>query len=817
MKRTTKGIAILLVAYMGLSTGISPLVNIHAAQISETNTKNKDVELIDMELSFPDANFRSVISYMFQNYIQDGKIDKAILSGYGGSLNISGWDIKDGKGIELFESITELNCANNQFASLDIGKHTKLKSLNCSGNQLVSLDLSNNTELTKLQCNQNQLTTLNVHGLSALQTLECKVNALTSLDVSTNTGLTRLAANNNRLTSLDLSHQTELTMLSLDNHGSEEENYFNHIVNLDLSANTKLTQLYVYNIGLTGLDLSKQGYLEGTIDGNNLLYIKTSASNRSFIPSDTMQVELSADENHQIDLSGIATGIDTSKITLENNEVAELEGTMLTPYVSNIKYDYKDENGTLHVNIYVLFQNKWIVEPSIHSWTYGKKASIPNSGLNSEKGEVNLLFGKVVDGQDITYEDWDQDTLNSLKPGKYAMKATVQESKGNDRDYKELTCIDTFTVMKKEAQVTTNFIKGWTYGEQPEEKDIVKLTTSDPNVDLSKAEITYYNSFGNKLKDMPTAPGTYRVMVTIPESAYAEDVYQMFTKSAEFTIEQAKGSVSISMKGWTRGHKPNEAVITSSTHEVSDASIWYKSLNDKNAKYTQDFPKKAGSYEVMVSLPANKYYGAVKASTTFEIKETDVTFLEGPSIKDWTYGDQAFQPVAKTNGGQVRYYYVYPDGKEWSSLPVAASSYVMKAELYGDDGELIEIKEVPFHIYPKSADGLVKSDLKLDDIEHLTLMNHDQVLLSGVDFDVTQEQKDGYTVYRFIFKGNYTGEYVLGKGEDKTTTVDKENLSETPATYDMSNFGLWVGMLWISTSVLVVLSRKNVGKNKQER
>ena len=52
------------------------------------------------------------------------------------------------RGIEYFESLTSLNCANNQLPELDISQNTALTYLNCYYNQMTELDVSQNTALT---------------------------------------------------------------------------------------------------------------------------------------------------------------------------------------------------------------------------------------------------------------------------------------------------------------------------------------------------------------------------------------------------------------------------------------------------------------------------------------------------------------------------------------------------------------------------------------------------------------------------------------------------------------------------------------------
>ena len=151
------------------------------------------------------------------------------------------------QGIEYFESLTELECYDNQLTSLDVSGCTALTMLVCFSNQLTTLDVSANTALTMLVCDSNQLTSLDVSANTALTVLDCSSNSLTSLDVSANTALTELWCGYNQLTSLDVSANTALTTLWC---------YYNQLESLDVSANTALMVLECDDNQLTSLDVS---------------------------------------------------------------------------------------------------------------------------------------------------------------------------------------------------------------------------------------------------------------------------------------------------------------------------------------------------------------------------------------------------------------------------------------------------------------------------------------------------------------------------------------------------------------------------------
>ncbi len=149
-------------------------------------------------------------------------------------LDVTSGKLTSLRGIEYFESLTSLNCGDNQLTALDVSNNPALTDLWCYTNQLTALDISKNTSLSRLNCGSNQLTSLDVSKNIALTGLACSDNPLTALDVSSNTELKTLNCVDNRLTSLDISKNT--AVIYLDCHS-------NRLSSLDVSNNTALIYL----------------------------------------------------------------------------------------------------------------------------------------------------------------------------------------------------------------------------------------------------------------------------------------------------------------------------------------------------------------------------------------------------------------------------------------------------------------------------------------------------------------------------------------------------------------------------------------------
>ena len=136
--------------------------------------------LVD-ENTFPDAIFRQYVMDNFDTD-HDGKLSADELAAVT-TINCSGRDIEDLKGIQYFRSLQNLNCSNNPLNELDLSKNTALITLNCSDTDLYALDLSKNTALTTLNCSGCSLEALDLSKNTSLASLNCFDNLITELDL----------------------------------------------------------------------------------------------------------------------------------------------------------------------------------------------------------------------------------------------------------------------------------------------------------------------------------------------------------------------------------------------------------------------------------------------------------------------------------------------------------------------------------------------------------------------------------------------------------------------------------------------------------
>ena len=149
-------------------------------------------------------------------------------------LDISGDKLTSISGIEYFESLTRLNCSENQLVSLDVSKNTALVYFDCSVNRIADLDISNNMALTHLNVSDNRFSILDISKNTALTYFNCAANQFTGIDVSDNRELTHLDCHYNQLLALDVTKNTVL--ISLNCSG-------NQLSSLNISDNRELKEL----------------------------------------------------------------------------------------------------------------------------------------------------------------------------------------------------------------------------------------------------------------------------------------------------------------------------------------------------------------------------------------------------------------------------------------------------------------------------------------------------------------------------------------------------------------------------------------------
>lgn len=192
---------------------------------------------VDINSTFTDANFRSYVSSNFDTN-KDGKLSEEEIDAVT-SINVSQAypQINNMNGVDVFTSLTSLNCSKQSIKVLDITNLEKLVNVDASNNQLTEFKFPKNADnLVYVDISNNYIK-----------------NVVTYNDYPSLTGF-NTASNN--LEALDLSYMKNLTALNVSG---------NAIKTLDFSKNTKLESVFCQNMtGLEKLDLATKNGVDHT-------------------------------------------------------------------------------------------------------------------------------------------------------------------------------------------------------------------------------------------------------------------------------------------------------------------------------------------------------------------------------------------------------------------------------------------------------------------------------------------------------------------------------------------------------------------------
>lgn len=198
--------------------------------------------------TFPDSNFRKLISGPSYDRNQDGFLDDEEII-YIRNIWCVNCDITSLKGIEYLVELRGLYCMDNHIKTLDLSNNKEITGVWCSGNDFTSLDFSPNKKLLWVYCFDCKLTSLNVSNNPELAYLECNTNPLEYLDVSHNPELEHLTCGSCWLKTLDISKNPKLQHLDA---------FRNKFTTLDITKCPLMKRLDIWdNPGLGSVDISK--------------------------------------------------------------------------------------------------------------------------------------------------------------------------------------------------------------------------------------------------------------------------------------------------------------------------------------------------------------------------------------------------------------------------------------------------------------------------------------------------------------------------------------------------------------------------------
>ena len=310
-----------------------------------------------------------------------------------------------------------------------------------------------------------------------------------------------------------------------------------------------------------------------------------------------------------------------------------------------------------------------------------------------------------------------------------------------------------FTIAKIGITPTVT-LDGWTYGE----------TAATPSVtgNTENGAVTYTYKVkdaddGTYIDTQPTNAGTY----TVKASIAATTNYEAASATADFTIEKAILTASVTLSGWTYGETAATPSVTENTGNGA-VTYTYKVKDADDGTYTETQPSDAGTYTVKASIAATTNYEAATVTSDFAIAKA--TLVASVTLDGWTYGETAAIPsvTGNTENGAVTYMYKVKETAEdtyTETQPTDAGSYTVKVIIATTTNYLAGEATADFTISPKSiGDGTTPADGLIINVD-----NNNVVTITGLtedtDFTVSGPvEEDGNQLWTIKGIGNYKDE-----------------------------------------------------------
>ena len=236
------------------------------------------------------------------------------------------------------------------------------------------------------------------------------------------------------------------------------------------------------------------------------------------------------------------------------------------------------------------------------------------------------------------------------------------------------------------------------------------------------------------------------------------------------------GSVSIAVSNAIYGGNAPTPVVTSTTNDVSKASISYKPAAAPDTAFTGTMPSEVGNYIAVVTLPGNNEYTACTATCGFFISYMQVPVgayaIKGTQgVGGWYTSDVTLEPAA---GYQVS----VGNRGQFTSQPVllneanAGASFYIRKTATGEQSAAIQIATLKIdalkpQIHDMETGGTYFTDKKGVLKGTASDKNLDKVLVDG---NTVKTESDG--------NGNVTFDLPSGKRKQKvevTVVPEREN------------------------------------------
>ena len=257
------------------------------------------------------------------------------------------------------------------------------------------------------------------------------------------------------------------------------------------------------------------------------------------------------------------------------------------------------------------------------------------------------------------------------------------------------------------------------------------------------------------------------------------------------------------------------------TGSIKDVTFTWYQKDGGDWKELSSAPVDAGNYKVIASVEADDNYNGASAELEFVISQTANEWTDELSIKDWTYGDKAYAPTAKSKYGTVTF--TYSDTKEGTyadTVPKNAGTYYVKATVDGNENYTGLEEIMSFEISKAVPEYSIPTDLTIEQGNPLSTVK----LPKGFTWkDGTQKaDKLGKQTFKAIYTPEDTNNYQTVETDitmnvvAKTPSKDESDDSRTEGTNTstQTNQMMWVSIAILSALLISVLSVLKLRKHK---
>ena len=280
-------------------------------------------------------------------------------------------------------------------------------------------------------------------------------------------------------------------------------------------------------------------------------------------------------------------------------------------------------------------------------------------------------------------------------------------------------CTDDFTISKKSVQATVSVDDIYVGGTispvltitEPEDYEL--LDEPIYQYKLTAAPDSAYSD------TVPNAAGEYTVQVLVPGS----DVYNGTTCTDTFEIKKYETSVTVTVGKLTYGDpvEPVVSVTPADYDNTENISFEYKLSTDPDNKYSFTVPTDAGTYTLLVTVPASDKFTGTSREVEFTIGKLQIS--ADVTVEGITYGEEV-TPVVITDpeeyDGNVEDYvfeykpYMAEDNEYSETVPVNAGTYSVKVTLPDTDNYIGTVCDNTFTI---GKSDITDAEVSVDNIK----------------------------------------------------------------------------------------------------